>query len=84
MARRPPSPKQLQAAVDTFNSRNPVGTQGHLRKDGGDNFPTHVKEPAYVLSGHSAVAFFEGVRGCYLIDRFTPMTSAPTAATEDA
>ena len=28
---------------------------------------TKVRHEAFVLSGHSAVAFFEGIRGCYAI-----------------
>ncbi len=62
-----PNPKKLQEAVDEFNSNYPVGTPVILRKDSGEVL-TKVKHPAYVLSGHSAVAHFEGVSGCYSIE----------------
>jgi hypothetical protein len=65
--RRPPSAAQLQKIVDRFNHDFPVGTVVVLRKDTG-NFRTKVRHPAYIMGGHSAVAFFEGVSGAYSIE----------------
>lgn len=67
---RPPSPKKLQAEVDRFNKRFPVGSQvlawtGHMGD--GPGKPGTVKAPAYVLGGHTAVASIDGVRGCVAV-----------------
>ena len=68
-----PNVKKLQAACDAFNKKYPVGTKVLLKKDFVEElFPTIVRHEAYVLSGHSAVAFFTGVSGSYLIDRVFP------------
>lgn len=66
----------LQAQCDEFNRKYPVGTTVMLQKDGvEDPVKTTVRHEAYILSGHSAVAFFEGVSGCYLIDRVSEVTA---------
>ncbi len=65
--RKPPSAKKLKQIVDEFNGRFPVGTKVILRKDSGE-IETAVKAPAEILGGHSAVGWFEGVSGCYVID----------------
>jgi hypothetical protein len=62
-----PSRAHLQRIVDRFNRSFPVGSRVILRKDTGE-VETTVKAPAEVLSGHSAVGWFEGVRGCYSIE----------------
>lgn len=71
---RRPSPKALQLQVDQFNARYPVGQQVTVRKDGGEGFSTKTRSKAEVLSGHSAVIWLEGMAGCYLLDRVTPIT----------
>jgi hypothetical protein len=70
-APRPPSMTQLEAQRDQFNRDYPVGTDGWLRRDNGTLVRTIVEEPAYVMSGHTVVAFFKDVRGCYAADRFS-------------
>ncbi len=61
--------KKLQKLCDDFNRIYPVGTAVRLKKDFVDEpVDTKVTHEAYVLSGHSAVAFFEGISGCYHID----------------
>ena len=65
----------IEREVAEFNDRCPVGTKGTLRKDNGTAVETSVKWAAQALCG-SAVAFFEGVSGAYLIDRFTPAARA--------
>lgn len=63
-----PNVAKLQAECDVFNEKYPVGTLIRLKKDFVDEpIITKVKHPAYVMCGHSAVAFFEGVSGCYEI-----------------
>ncbi len=57
----------LLKIVNEFNSRYPVGTAVILRKDFGE-VATKVRGVAVVLGGHSAVAFFEGLSGCYAIE----------------
>lgn len=59
--------RQLNKIVVDFNRKFPVGSEVFLRKDSGE-VRTRVQRPAIILSGHSAVAFFEGVSGCYAID----------------
>ena len=58
---------RLQKIVDGFNERFPVGTRVILRRDIGE-VETVVEMPARILSYHSAVAWFEGVSGCYDIE----------------
>jgi hypothetical protein len=68
---------RLQRLVDDFNRRFPVGTPVVLRKDSGP-VETTVRAAAQILGGHSAVAWFEGVSGCYDVEgRVTAI--APTA-----
>jgi len=56
----------LKKLCNDFNKKYPVGTAVMLKKDFvEDPIKTRVKVEAYVLSGHSAVSFFEGIRGCY-------------------
>ncbi len=59
----------LQKQCDDFNKKYPVGTDVLLKKDFDPVlFKTKIRSEAYVLSGHTAVAFFEGVSGCYDIE----------------
>lgn len=74
--RRPPSPAALQRQCNQFNDRYPIGQAVTLRKDSGEGISTKTRSEAEVLSGHSAVIWLEGVSGCYLLDRVTPMVGA--------
>lgn len=69
---RPPSKEKLEAAVKEFNERFQVGTEveycsitgfapEHTRR-------TRVRKVAFVLGGHTACAFVEGVTGCVNIE----------------
>lgn len=81
MARhRQPTLKSLQGIVNKFNLLYPVGTPVLLRKDTA-TVETVVRAPAEVLSGHSAVGWFEGVSGCYSIEdnRVSPRPLKPVA-----
>lgn len=64
-----PNLAKLQQQCKDWNAANPVGCDVILTKDSGEKFPTKTLSAAEVLSGHSAVIWVEGVRGCYLLDR---------------
>ena len=70
------SPELLQRECDDFNARYPVGQKVSVRKDAGDGQITTTRSAAEVLSGHSAVIWLEGISGCYLLDRVTPITGS--------
>lgn len=63
--------KEAQGECDRFNTQYPIGTKGRITRDDGKVDDTCVKHPAQVM-GSSAVAFFEGISGAYLLKRFTP------------
>ena len=63
-----PNVAKMQKLCDDFNTKYPVGTPVQLKKDFDDWIKTKVKNEAYILSGHTPVAFFEGVSGCYAIE----------------
>ena len=75
-ARKRPNLKALQKQVDEFNSRYPIGCTVTVRKDNGQGISTVTRSAAEVLSGHSAVIWLEGIGGCYLLDRVTPIKGA--------
>jgi hypothetical protein len=61
-----PNVAKLQVECNVFNEKYAVGTSVRLKKDFIDEpIMTTVTHPARVMCGHSAVAFFEGVSGCY-------------------
>lgn len=63
------SQTQLQKEVDQFNFAYPVGSKVDVKQDSGTILHTEVLRPGHVLEGHSAVGYFEGIRGCYSLDR---------------
>lgn len=75
-----PNVAKLQKIVDDFNTKYPVGTPVMLRKDSGE-IQTTVRAPAEILSGHSAVGWFENVSGAYSIEdnRVRPVPAAAHA-----
>lgn len=64
---------KLQAVCDKFNNANPVGAAVSVLLDGGEVRQTVTTSEAQVLSGHSAVIWLQGIVGCYLLDRVTPL-----------
>lgn len=67
----------LQAECDKFNAAYPIGTPVTVELDFVDEpFATVTRSQAEVLSGHSAVIWLENVRGCYLLERVTPLADA--------
>lgn len=61
--------KKLQEQIDSFNSKVAVGDKVKI-KSGVDSEwkEVTVSHPATILGGHSAVGWFEGVRGCHSLD----------------
>lgn len=68
-----PDPDALQRQCDDFNASNPVGQRVAVRMDNGRGITSYTRSRAEVLSGHSAVIWLEGISGCYLLDRVTPL-----------
>lgn len=79
MIRKRPNILKLQAQCDAFNEAHPIGTRVTVKLDSDELRETTTRSQAEVLSGHSAVIWLEGVRGCYLLDRVTAVdtTGAP-------
>ncbi|QWA09573.1 hypothetical protein GTU79_19745 [Sodalis ligni] len=72
-----PSLKKLQAECDRFNAAVPVGSKVLVQLDNHDEpMETTTRSAAEVLSGHSAVVWLDGVRGCYLLSRIKPVASS--------
>ena len=71
------SPEQLQDEIDTFNKACKVGASVWLEMDDGTKVNTRVRHEATVLGGHTAMGWFEGIAGCYLLARATPINEGP-------
>jgi hypothetical protein len=71
-----PDAKTLEQQCAAFNARHPVGSGVVVRKDDGTGILTETRSKAQVLSGHTAVIWLEGMSGCYLLDRVTPLSAA--------
>ncbi len=71
--RRQPDAADLQHQCDAFNARFPVGQTVAVHKDNDAGILTRTRSEAQVLSGHSAVIWLEGISGCYMLDRVTPV-----------
>lgn len=74
------SAAQLQAACDKFNAAHQVGAAVSVELDSGEIRNTVTTSEAQVLSGHTAVIWLDGVRGCYLLDRVSPQPPDSAAA----
>jgi len=59
----------MQSKVDIFNLKHPIGSSVTVIKDLGEKVETKIRYPAQILSGHTAVVWLEGIRGCYLLNR---------------
>ena len=71
-----PNLKVLQKTVDAWNAKYPVGTKVVVTLDNHERKETVTRSEAEVLSGHSAVIWLEGIRGCYLLDRVRAVEEA--------
>ena len=70
------SAAQLQAACDKFNAAHQVGAAVSVELDGGEMRKTITVSEAQVLSGHTAVIWLDGIRGCYDLERVTSLKAA--------
>ncbi len=71
--KKQPSLRTLEKRCADFNSANPIGTKVLVKRDDGNNLITVTRSAAYVLSGHTAVIFVEGISGCYDLSRVDPV-----------
>lgn len=69
MRRHVQRPATLQKQCDEWNAANQVGAEVEVLKDNGAVVQTKTRGKAYVMSGHTAVIFLEGISGCYLLGR---------------
>ena len=67
-----PTLKELQKQVDDFNKNYPIGTPVRL-VDTASNIETKVKTEAQIMARHTAVAWFEGVSGCWDVTYVKPI-----------
>lgn len=67
---RPKSAAALAKDCARWNKANPIGTTVKYHPViGGPKYAiTTTKSEAYVLSGHTAVLFVEGISGCVALD----------------
>ncbi|PMQ16741.1 hypothetical protein [Janthinobacterium sp. AD80] len=70
------SAAQLQAACDKFNASHQVGAAVSVELDSGEVRETVTTSAAQVLSGHTAVIWLDGIRGCYDLKRVTALKAA--------
>ena len=64
---------KLQDQCDAWNKANPIGCNVQVTLDSGEVKATTTRSEAEILSGHTAVVWLNGVRGCYLLDRVKPI-----------
>lgn len=52
------------------------GTHGTVRMDDGTVRPTVTESEPWLLGGHTWVVMLKGIKGCYILSRFTPYRAA--------
>jgi hypothetical protein len=70
-----PTRQKPETAVQKWNERHPIGTSVTVKLDSGETRATTTRSEAHVLSGHTAVIWLEGITGCYLLDRVSPVVT---------
>ncbi len=60
---------RLRQECAIFNEAVKVGDMVTYRQDSGELFHTRTRSAAYVMSGHTAVVFVEGLPACVLLAR---------------
>ena len=63
------STEVMKSKIKIFNQLHPVGSVVTVIKDLGECIETKVRFPAEILSGHTAVVWLDGIRGCYCLNR---------------
>lgn len=70
-----------QQQVDAFNAQFQVGSEVMLKKDFVETpIRTKTTSEAFILSGHTAVVFLEGVSGCYMVSHVSPVATGKAGA----
>lgn len=66
----------LERLCMNWNGTYPIGTEVEYHSVIGEaaHKITRTRSAAYVLSGHTAVLFVEGVSGCVALDAVDPVT----------
>lgn len=73
LIRRSESASRQYERVAQWNARYPVGTAVTVERDNGACERTATRSEAWMLSGHTAVVMVDGIAGCYLLSRITPV-----------
>lgn len=68
-------PADIRARLAAFNAANPIGTPGHLIRDG-RAMNVNTRSRAQLRSDGAIVVWFTGINGCFSIDAFVPATRA--------
>lgn len=66
------SQRIAELEVENWNLKYAVGTPVILRRDSGELVNTRTRSLAEVSRSGHAVCWFEGISGCYLLDRAAP------------
>jgi hypothetical protein len=76
--RGPQTAASLERRCMEWNAEFPIGTQVeyHPVINNPQHRVTKTRTGAYVLSGHTAVVFVEGVAGCVALDACVPLLGA--------
>lgn len=78
--KRPPSAAALQRQVDRWNATVPVGAAvDYFSHPGARPQRYTTREPASILSGHTAVTWLDGKGGCVSLDSLKPANATEAA-----
>jgi len=71
-----PNLAELERLCMNWNGTYPIGTEVEYHSVIGSpkHIVTRTRTGAYVLSGHTAVLFVEGVSGCVALEAVEPVT----------
>lgn len=77
---RPPSPAERQRVVTDFNARYTIGDAFWAYKGlrGENPIACTLRAPAELLSGHTPVAWLNGVSGCIALTHLEPRQQEQT------
>lgn len=80
MSRAIQTQQRLQAEVEAFNARVPLGTEvDYFEYEGAPLVRYKTRTEAQILSGHTAVVWLEGKSGCVCVGRCIPVPAAAAA-----
>lgn len=76
-----PSVEQLEERCRQWNVTHPIGAvvEYHSTIGAYRHIVTRTRGEAYVLSGHTAVCFIEGIPGCVALDALVPVNGRRVA-----